>query len=111
MLASFNYYPPSTTTITTGILFGLGALVALFLTRSALAGFLGGAISWGLIAAAVYGGGRGDMTSLVQLVNGVIYGVAGAVAGLLAGLLGKATRRRLPDSGPSDKPTDPPQSA
>ncbi len=38
--------------------------------------------------------GRGDMTDLVQTVQGVIYGAAGAVVGLMAGLLGSLTRRR-----------------
>lgn len=107
MLASFNYYPPSAATFTTGVLFGLGALVVSFLTRSALAGFFGGAISWGLIAAAVYGSGRGDMASLAQLVNGVIYAVAGAVAGLVAGALGKATRKKPPAAENSDEHHDP----
>jgi hypothetical protein len=108
MLASFNYYPPSAAAFITGIIIGLGALAVLFLTRSALAGFFGGAISWGLIAAAVYGSGRGDMAGLAALVNGVIYGVAGAVAGLMAGLLGKATRTRPPTSLNSDEHNDPP---
>lgn len=109
MLASFNYYPPSTTAFTTGILIGLGALVVLFLTRSALAGFFGGALSWGLIAAAVYGSGRGDMTGLVQIVQGVIFGVAGGVAGLLAGVLGKATRKTTPTPEATDERNDPPK--
>lgn len=103
MLASFNYYPPSTATFTTGIIIGLGALVVLFLTRSALAGFFGGAISWGLIAVVVFGSGRGDMTDLVQMVQGVIYGAAGAVAGLLAGVIGKVTRRTPPASESSEE--------
>lgn len=103
MLASFNYYPPSTTAFTTGIVIGLGVLVALFLTRSALAGFFGGALGWGLIAVAVFGSGSGDMTDLVQIVQGVIYGAAGAVAGLLAGVLGKVTRRTPPSSESSEE--------
>lgn len=108
MLASFNYYPPSTTALTTGIIIGLGILVVLFLTRSALAGFFGGALGWGLIAVVVFGSGRGDMTDLVQMVQGVIYGAAGAVAGLLAGILGKVTRRTPLASESSEVPKNPP---
>lgn len=111
MLASFNYYPPSATAFTTGIIIGLGALVVLFLTRSALAGFFGGALSWALIAAAVYGSGSGDLTGLVQTVQGVIFGVAGAVAGLLAGVLGKVTRTTTPAPEATDERNDPPEAS
>jgi len=96
MLASFNYYGPSTGTFITGIVVAIAILIVLVFSRSALAGLFGGAISWGLIAVVVFGSGKGDMTGLLQTVYGAIFGVAGAVAGLIAGLVGKATKSVRP---------------
>ncbi len=90
MLASFNYYGPTTGTMAVGIGVALFILLALYFAQSALKGVFLGAISWGLIAVVVYGTGHGDMTEFAQIFWGIVYGVAGAVAGSLAGLLGKA---------------------
>ena len=105
MLASFNYYGPSTGTIAVGIGVGLFILLALYFAQSALKGFCLGAISWALIAVVVYGTGHGDMTDFAQIFFGIVYGVAGAIAGLLAGLLGKAMNPPPPSS---KEPTDGP---
>lgn len=90
MLASFNYYGPTTGAMALGIGVGLFILLALYFAQSALKGLFLGAMSWGLIAVVVYGSGRGDMAGFAQIFFGFVYGVAGAVAGSLAGLLGKA---------------------
>lgn len=103
MLASFNYYGPSTGTIGVGIGVGLFILLALYFAQSALKGFFLGAISWAVIAAVVYGSGGGDMVGFAQIFFGIVYGVAGGVAGLLAGLLGKAMNPPPPSpKGPTD---------
>lgn len=102
MIASFNYYGPSTITFVISICVAIAVLVPLFFTRSVLRGIFGGAISWGLIAIIVFGAGRGDMTNLLQMVWGVICAVAGAVAGLIAGLLGKSSKAKTSQTMPVD---------
>ena len=106
MLASFNYYGPSTGTMAVGIGVGLFILLALYFAQSALKGFFLGAISWAVIAAVVYGSGRGDMVGFAQIFFGIVYGAAGAVAGLLVGLLGKAMNR--PPPSPKEPTVNPP---
>ncbi len=105
MLASFNYYGPSSGTIAVGIGVGLFILLALYFAQSALKGFFLGAISWAVIAVIVYGTGHGDLTDMVQIIFGIIYGVAGAVAGFMVGLLGTAMNPPPPSQkGPTVDP-------
>ena len=90
ILASFNYYGPSTGAIVIGAGLAIAILVALACSRSAMASCLLGAYSWGIIAFFVFGSSseEGDMTGIMQMASGVFFGIAGAVAGLIAGGIG-----------------------
>ena len=89
MLASFNFYQdPPIGALVIGSGLAIAVLVALAFSRSALAGFFGGAISLGVIAFFVFATGGGDLAGVFAMFLGIV----GAVAGLVAGLLGKATK-------------------
>lgn len=85
VLASFNYRDPSTSALVIGAGLAIAILVALAFSRSALAGFFGGAISVGVIAFFVFD----TIDNNMPQVFAMFFGIVGAVAGLVAGLLGK----------------------
>ena len=102
ILASYNYYGPSTSAIVIGAGLAIAILVALRFSRSAWLGFLGGAISWGVIAYVVFG--TGYMLYIMRVGGSIFFGLVGAVAGMNQGLRGavavssrlsRADRRRM----------------